>query len=984
MKQNLAKLVTKESVIAALNKIKKDNLKLEPSTKYDLEYEGDYYPPKEVVREAARIQGIVINDDIHSLGGGDKTNIPLRNLGFVVISKNRAPEINKSILQHQINRYSKAIYNTGWITNKEIYKFNFIKWLENNINFEDDAILIKQGIELVQQQKFDPNTNIKGINFLQTIKIYNDDYITIEDIDSLKEIAANQKVYDRSTKLSFKSFPKTSLFLSFFKPDEYLPYDGESLPSYGYFTEDDVSPPKKGYIAFQFYQKFYQSIREELKKSNLNITFFKNLFKTKVLTNLHWNWITQDFLLYTAKETMMSKTIQERYNDFEQNEVVENWPWYINLKRYTEAITEIKSKLSKYTSYQDLNDDFKKIVKNDSEDFLERYLFISDNGFSTIRQQLITWERRGSLSQEVNANPSKLFDILRCTDKVQCYKLIHEFIDENRYTVIYRFLRALFPDDFTSVDAPVHFRGLCKKLKIDYDYSFEGNQMSRNEKIMQSITYNDKYKAQIFFWIYKKDEDIYNGGDEISNDEGESNYSDELNQIFYGAPGTGKTYITKKAAVEIIDDVIYDDRDKVLERYDALIISGQIVFTTFHQSISYEDFIEGIKPETVDNKVLYEVKDGIFKQIAKAASQEVFKTSKKKDIETKEALFDETWGLLIQYIEQKLKEQEKVLFSTITKKNFEFLELTNQGNLVLKPEDEDSLEYSVSFKRVKKLYEVFSTLDNIQNIDKEFRNVIGGMNASAYWSVLNWLKNNTPEDKSFLFNEDKIKKYVIIIDEINRGNVSSVFGELITLIEEDKRKGIIKERKETIEVKLPYSNDKFSVPDNLYIIGTMNTADRSVEALDTALRRRFSFIEMQSDSSKLQENNKSKLLVEDKEIDMIRLLDVINDRIEILIDKDHQIGHSFFINIEGFDDLVKAFKNKVLPLLEEYFFGDYGKIGLVLGDKFIKVKKYNNRGKFANFTYGEGDDISVFTDKVVYEFTSPEEWLAETFISIYE
>src|SRR5690606_3154248 len=170
--------------------------------------------------------------------------------------------------------------------------------------------------------------------------------------------------------------------------------------------------------------------------------------------------------------------------------------------------------------------------------------------------------------------------------------------------------------------------------------------------------------------------------------------------------------------------------------------------------------------------------------------------------------------------------------------------------------------------------------------------------------------------------------YCLFIDEINRGNVSQIFGELITLIEDDKRKGAENE----ISVVLPYSRKLFSVPKNLHIIGTMNTADRSVEALDSALRRRFSFKEMQPKPDLIASEGKINGQIETKEkpIDMVKLLKVINKRIEVLLDKDHLIGHSYFIKVENLADLKRTFSDEIIPLLQEYFFGDYGKISMVL------------------------------------------------------
>ncbi len=180
---------------------------------------------------------------------------------------------------------------------------------------------------------------------------------------------------------------------------------------------------------------------------------------------------------------------------------------------------------------------------------------------------------------------------------------------------------------------------------------------------------------------------------------------------------------------------------------------------------------------------------------------------------------------------------------------------------------------------------------------------------------------------------DPSNPYVLIIDEINRGNISRIFGELITLIEPTKRAG----NSETVEVILPYSREKFTVPNNLYLIGTMNTADRSLALMDTALRRRFDFVEFMPQPEKLPTDMEG--------VNLCQLLMTMNQRIEALYDREHTIGHAFFMNVKTIQDLALVFQRNILPLLEEYFFEDWDKISQVLGKTGIYTEKqFNNLG----------------------------------------
>ncbi|MFH5338019.1 McrB family protein, partial [Campylobacter jejuni] len=459
-----------------------------------------------------------------------------------------------------------------------------------------------------------------------------------------------------------------------------------------------------------------------------------------------------------------------------------------------------------------------------------------------------------------------------------------------------------------------------------------------------------------------------------------------LNQILYGSPGTGKTYHTIDKALEIIskEEKIQipseDDRINRKKIFDEYVKNGQIVFTTFHQSYGYEEFVEGIKPSLnsdENSQINYKVKDGIFKELCKKALEN------RDDIES--------FNFYINDLKEKTKEDannpEKYFQLPNTKYSIQY-----RGGKTFRIKFDDMSknhkDYPVSIDNIEKLYKT-SNIDEIYN--------------SAYVkAILNYLKSQGLKD--YKEKDEKINlPYIIIIDEINRGNVSKIFGELITLIEPSKRLG----NEEALELTLPYSGEKFGVPKNVYIIGTMNTADRSITSLDTALRRRFEFVEMMPNSDLLNNvfickdvenpNEDEDYLGDDAKTEgyaeiLQNILISINKRIEFLLDREKTIGHAFFMSeavkfnknnwikpdeyeedwyVLSISKLKKVFQNKIIPLLQEYFYNDYALINAVLNDNGMifedkKDDKYLQKIKNLDSVNSERSiyNIASFDDKI--------------------
>jgi hypothetical protein len=453
----------------------------------------------------------------------------------------------------------------------------------------------------------------------------------------------------------------------------------------------------------------------------------------------------------------------------------------------------------------------------------------------------------------------------------------------------------------------------------------------------------------------------------VSHSMTSENYSHPLNMILYGPPGTGKTYHTVHYAVAIIEEtdvekVKSENFDDVYLRYLRYKNNGLIAFTTFHQSFGYEEFIEGIRPvlntedsEQSNGEIEYTIHNGIFRKFCENASipqytgegmdlgigqnPNIWKISLEStgDNPTRKECMENN-HIRIGWDEYGDISYDQMDFHMGGKSNLGYFYKNMQvGDLVFSCFSERTIDaigviisepkWREEFAKYKRARDVKWLVKGINRDIVEINNNKVMTSSTVYRlsisisDCLDLLKSINPS----LFSKNVVyPNHVFIIDEINRGNISKIFGELITLIEPSKRLG----SREQLQVSLPYSGLSFGVPENVYIIGTMNTADRSIAILDTALRRRFDFVETKPQSSLL-----SDIIIEG--IDVVEMMDTINNRIHVLLDREHTIGHSYFLplrNDPSISNLAEIFQKKIIPLLQEYFYDDYEKIQLVLGD----------------------------------------------------
>ncbi|MBV6878889.1 AAA family ATPase [Epilithonimonas ginsengisoli] len=785
---------------------------------------------------------------------------------------------NKSI-NTLIERYSKIIKVIG--EPKEIYKYDAISEFQENwdIDANDFATMFKKSISKVSNLLYQNSWGfiISAVEHfpIETREmfenLYNENISLEERIFSFQTASQDlleslKEILNRDNFNAQQDERTISVYLGFRYPEIYTFY------KFSYFSEFckefNIDIPR-GTSKYLLFQEISKAFRTEIESNENFQTFYRSFYPKPMWDDT--NLMIQNVLFLGYKEDV-SGLYKGVLDGFSNNDLAS----YFN---FLDVIIE-NFKLKKGSQ---------KIVFNVSQNQLN----------FTIGQKYI-WCIKSNISNRV----FKIIADKEFSSKTEKFK-----------SSINSYLNHFSDLDNLSINEDSIFQAISEVISKTIRSSY----LKFNNQFIERLAFDKTFRNLVL--NIQIDDQSY-------KHQSINNMNFPLNQILYGPPGTGKTYhtITKAIGIANPNFNIHQDREIIKDEYNRLVETGQIVFTTFHQSMSYEDFIEGIKPVMTEDEgeVNYEIQNGIFKEICKTASEV-------NEITVVDN-FEDSWGKLIEVVKENIADDKLVKigsweYGLSTKESLKYSSLNSPS------------QYTFTITKQ-------NILDTYQNkqarpsgaFQKDMEDVVNYMKANLQLS--DYRENN---DKNQ--NRSKERNYVLIIDEINRGNVSQIFGELITLIEESKRLG----NPEELEITLPYSKNKFGVPSNLYIIGTMNTADRSVEALDTALRRRFSFVEMMPDSNVVEEGNF-------QDYHRVGIMEKMNQRIELLLDKNYTLGHSYFIK----DDFKASFKNEIIPLLQEYFYNDCGKIGLVLGKGFVREKeisKVNQKNVFADFDTRNDIDV---------------------------
>ena len=956
-----AEEVTKQNILRGVEDIEKNSIPLKISQKYDVEVKGKKYPPKEVMRYARKnLDGSAE----WGLSGGEPTNYLFQKKGFKIFNKKgEQVEYLKFPFSNWLLFNAPSSYRKQYLGNsvssisarlEEINQFFKDRDLFTVLNGDPNPLISFLQNNVVNKNKREENEKFSeydskkgsGIPKALLMKHYTsflsnkysnkmvDSKYTAEDRQKLEKFyneLKNQFSFKdwlilgsaiiRDLNIEFSKYraviirDKEAMLLIGGKPIfSYQEIDGKSV--WGFVLNKEFLENHKSSLAVYNFHDFAEPNKEN---------FVLARFYMATLTNL-----LEEFLnvFYEAVKVNYQNVSNKKLSNWnEEGSTTNNALKHVifkdeNIENWFKDIKEIDLKASRL--YKLSMGTFYKTKKFRDKNLINDFLYRSIG---------VMHEKTGHGQGERFKKEAEVGDYVYVTygkdrlDGLYQIKSGYEEVDKQLANLIGE--EGYISRQLEKIKSPIieHTR----ELKSD-----TRSWMPSGNTTFVELTDLDEANRLLFKPYYDME---FQSDRQISKTADSSKEMDfPLNTILYGPPGTGKTYKLQK------------------EYFD--------LFTVKETSLNRSQYLENI----VADLTWWQVLSIILLDLKKVKVNEIINHELleiKGKLSNSKTMRPTVWG--------RLQAHTKIDCLNVN--------VTDRSQPPIFYKDEES-KWNVDEDLLEQYYpEAFIVLDEVKNFipsaDKLIRNYefVTFHQSFSYEDFIEGIKPKLGEDENDIAYEiqdgifkklclkadvDRDNNYAIFIDEINRGNVSAIFGELITLIEKDKRL----DQENELKVKLPYSKKELGVPPNLYIFGTMNTADRSVEALDTALRRRFSFEEIMPIPELL-------VNIEFDHFNLSDVLTIINNRIEALLDRDHTIGHSYFMSINSGDSegLKNVFQNNVIPLLQEYFYHDYEKIALILGEGFIEHKE--SKVKFANFKNIEPPEIdSSFELKTIEDIES--------------
>lgn len=881
--------ITKQHVLDAVAEIKRNSPDLKPSTRWDVVIDDERYPPKEVMRHAHKQFN---GEAIWERSGGESTNKRLEKMGFEILDKSTEKDPQLEIIE----KFKIQFRKNG--LSSELYKWQVLGEFNGWPNLDNPKFY-------AEMERADLSNLVYHIAKGAILHLAKDRALPYKE--------CLKKLFDEAIPLQNRLTEFHDSTLSLYRqlvPEEHLAHHHDERTVSTLLTYHD--PSRYTFFKDSFYGKWCKLLGVEKRKKGFKYAHYMEMIRVFVEE-------------YIIEDTELLEMIQEviptdAFQDSEHLILAQNILYQV-LDQGIEEIEIGDANVYKISMGELPEVDVKLCI---------------ERGVVLVHRDTLPKGQSNETQGELFANKIHQEDYFYLThgNRSGAIKLIGRFTGPAQSASIAEYgSKGWLERSFELVESA--------KNKTKYTGTQKWWTPNDNSTCVQIKSSELESANELIFEHYFRVRLVANLEEQImpKSQNSSPKTSAPLNQILYGPPGTGKTFklqneLFKKYTIEKASETL----DEFLLRkitdlswWEVIALAILEKKATKVPELAANHLIK-IKNSISDNKNLNAILWGQLQAHTIQESKTVNFTNRQDPL-----IFEKTSESVWSIVKDRLPQVQYLVDLSVEIQNFNSNREILQKNYKMITFHQ-SYSYEDFVEGIKP--EMRKDRENLKyDIEKGvfYRACTSAVQLAGYLSLSECLADSKENRKIKL---QSAKPYALFIDEINRANVSSVFGELITLIEDDKRLGGVHE---IVDTELPYSKLPFGIPLNLHIIGTMNTADRSVEALDTALRRRFSFEEMMPDPNLLPDIPNSGFELKD-------LLAVINARLERLLDRDHTIGHSYFISVKNEEGLRLAFKDKIIPLLQEYFFGDYGKIGLVLGKAFVSANP-SKRAAFAKFDY---------------------------------